>query len=150
MAVWCQVEAFSITVTFLAVNSFSFLSTLFSAVTGHSGGQIKQLKCSRASWLHLIITSAATPVIHPSDTLQSATIAAINQGKQTPPDHESSPQAVTNNTMTCPYSSFHPAVHIPHPHQPQELREVIECCWQEETTLGKEIVPHPQERSWGW
>lgn len=84
MAAWCQVEAFSITVTFLAVNSFSFLSTLFSAVTGHWGGQIKQLKCSRASWLHLIITSAAAPVIHPSDTLQSATIAAINQGKTDP------------------------------------------------------------------
>lgn len=78
MAVWCQIEAFSITVTFLAVNSFSLLSTLFSAVTGHLGGRMKQLRCSRASWLHLLITSA---VIQPPDTRQSATIAAVNQGK---------------------------------------------------------------------
>lgn len=129
MAVWCQVEPFSTTVTFLAVDSFSFLSTLFSAITGHLGRQIKQLKCSRASWLHLMITSAATPVIHPSDTLQSATIAAVNQGKQTPPEHESSLPAVTNNSITCPCSSFHQAEHIPHAHQ---LRGAIERCWQEE------------------
>lgn len=128
MAVWCQVEPFSITVTFLAVNSFSYLSTLFSAIIGHLGGQIKQLKCSRASWLHLIITSAAAPVIHPSDTLQSARIAAVNQGKQTPPGLENSLLAVTNH-------SFPHSVHIPHPHQPQELREIIESCWQGETTL---------------
>lgn len=115
MASWCQVEPFSITVTFLAVNSFSFLSTLFPAITGHLGEQIKQLKCSRASWLHLIITSAATPVIHPSDALQSATTAAVNQGKQTPTRTWELPPGCHKQHHDLSMHSFPHTVHIPHP-----------------------------------
>lgn len=56
----------------------------------------------------------------PSDTLQSATIAAVNQGKQTPPEHESTLLAVTNKAAICPYSLFHQAEHIPDPQEPRK------------------------------